>query len=102
MLAYHPNPRDQRRAIGWARYVLLDGKHKYVILDTVTTTLKPSDEIFQLAVIDLDGNTLFKQNIRPRGVSAARNSDEVLAGLPPAWRVGNSAHSPPRAYLGSA
>jgi DNA polymerase-3 subunit epsilon len=40
-------------------------KRRYVILDTETTGLNKSDEIIQLAVIDLDGNTLLNESIRP-------------------------------------
>lgn len=64
MIQYHPNLRHQREAIDWARYVLAHPR-KYVILDTETTGLGPSDEIVQIAVIDLHGNALLSQNIRP-------------------------------------
>lgn len=60
----HPNPADRRSAIDWARRVL-NSSGKYVILDTETTGLGKTDEIIQLAVIDLNGNTLFDENLRP-------------------------------------
>lgn len=64
MTAYHPNYTDQRAAINWSREVL-KRRQKYVILDTETTGLGKSDEIIQLAVVDLDGNVLFNENIKP-------------------------------------
>lgn len=60
----HRKPKDQRASISWARKVLKN-KHKYVVLDTETTGLTDNDEIIQLAVIDLDGNTLFNELIKP-------------------------------------
>jgi DNA polymerase-3 subunit epsilon len=60
----HPNYKDQRDAIDWARSVLKKWK-KYVILDTETTGIKGADEIIQIAVIDLMGTVLFNENIRP-------------------------------------
>jgi DNA polymerase-3 subunit epsilon len=44
---------------------MMQDKHRYIILDSETTGLNKSDEIIQLAIIDLDGNTLFNENIRP-------------------------------------
>ena len=64
MANYHPIFSDQRAAINWARRVLRRaGAH--VILDTETTGLKETDEIVQVAVIDLEGNVRFNENIRP-------------------------------------
>ena len=67
---------DRRAAIDWARRVM-QNKSRYVILDTETTGLNKTDEIVQLAVIDLDGNTLFNENIRP--TKRKRMSREAVA-----------------------
>lgn len=64
MQQYHRNLNDQRCAIDWARQVL-HSKRKYIILDTETTGLRPTDEIIQLAVIETDGSVLFNANIKP-------------------------------------
>jgi len=64
MASYHPKYRDQRAAIDWAR-LILRRKKKHVVLDTETTGLGATDEIIQLAVVDLDRNVLFYENLRP-------------------------------------
>jgi DNA polymerase-3 subunit epsilon len=56
--------RDRQAAIDFVRRIMAD-KSRYVILDTETTGLGKTDEIVQLAVIDLDGNVLFNENIKP-------------------------------------
>ncbi len=60
----HIKPKDQRASIVWARKILKN-KQKYVVLDTETTGLTDKDEIIQLAVIDLDGNSLMNELIKP-------------------------------------
>ncbi|MGD0078523.1 MAG: 3'-5' exonuclease [Sedimentisphaerales bacterium] len=61
----HPCYKDQRAAIDWARMVLAN-KERFVILDTETTGIGRNDEIIQIGIIDLDGNNLLNQNIRPQ------------------------------------
>ena len=61
-----------------------------MILDTETTGLGNADAIIQLAVIDVDGNVLFNQNIKPtrrKRISAEARSKhgltmEMLSGCP--------------------
>lgn len=60
----HRKPKDQRASIDWARKVLKN-KHKYVILDTETTGLTDNDEIIQLAITDLNGDSLVSELIKP-------------------------------------
>ena len=60
----HPNIVDRRASIDWARHVLRKNR-RYVILDTETTGVKKTDEIIQITVINLDGNALLNENIRP-------------------------------------
>jgi DNA polymerase-3 subunit epsilon len=55
----------------------MENKSKCVILDTETTGLNKSDEIVQLAVIDLDGNVLFNENIKP--TKKKRMSQDAVA-----------------------
>lgn len=64
MPSKHPNLRDQRQAISWARGVLAH-KESYAILDTETTGVRTNDEIIELAVIDLDGKPLFQSRFLP-------------------------------------
>ena len=64
MTDVHPNWKNRRAAIDWARR-MMKNKSRYVILDTETTGLNKRDEIIQLAVMDLEGATLFNENIRP-------------------------------------
>lgn len=55
--------KDKHRAIKWAKHTLtLDG---VVILDTETTDKK--GEIIEIAIIDLEGNTILNQRIKPQG-----------------------------------
>jgi DNA polymerase-3 subunit epsilon len=77
-VAVAPNQRarDRRAAIEFVRSIMAD-KSRYVILDTETTGLGKTDEIVQLAVIDLDGNVLFNENIKP--TKRKRMSQEAVA-----------------------
>lgn len=68
--------RDRWAAIDWARGVMRH-KSRCVILDTETTGLGKTDEIVQLAVIDLDGNVLFNENIKP--TKRKRMSQDAVA-----------------------
>jgi DNA polymerase-3 subunit epsilon len=43
----------------------LDHKDEYVLLDVETTGLYSNDEIVQIGIIDLDGNVLMDQLVRP-------------------------------------
>ncbi|MGA2322266.1 MAG: 3'-5' exonuclease [Sedimentisphaerales bacterium] len=73
----HPNYSDQRDAIDWARNIF-DNKSRYVILDTETTGLGKNDEIIQIGIIDINGNTLLNQNIRPqKKKSISRDATDV-------------------------
>tara|TARA_R110001592_G_scaffold295142_1_gene565034 strand:- start:398 stop:1009 length:612 start_codon:yes stop_codon:yes gene_type:complete len=60
----HRNPHDKNRVILWARKVL-SNKDNYVILDTETTGLGKRDVVLQMAIIDLNGNSLFNSLIKP-------------------------------------
>ena len=60
----HRNPSDQRASIDWARSVL-GRKSQYVILDTETTGLKEIDEVIQIGIIDLKGNTVLETLVKP-------------------------------------
>lgn len=60
----HPNLKDQRAAISWARKVLKN-KQRYVILDTETTGIDEDDEIIEISVIDIDSNCLLSSRICP-------------------------------------
>jgi DNA polymerase-3 subunit epsilon len=76
----HPNYKDQRAAIEWARYVMRF-KNRHVILDTETTGIGNRDEIVQLAVVDLDGNTLFNENMRPTNKKRISEDASAVHGL---------------------
>ena len=80
MNTYHPKYSDQRDAIDWSRKVLRR-KRKHVILDSETTGLGKTDEIIQLAIIDLDGNTLFNKNIRPTKKKRISSDSTEIHGL---------------------
>jgi|GEM_PF-1530092 DNA polymerase-3 subunit epsilon len=60
----HPNLLDRNEAINFCRNVLTN-KSDFLILDTETTGLGEKDVIIQIAVIDLDGNTLIDTLVRP-------------------------------------
>lgn len=60
----HPNLIDRNDAINFARDIL-ENKNNYLILDTETTGLGEKDVIIQLAIIDLDGNTLIDTFVKP-------------------------------------
>jgi len=55
---------DRQEAKAWAQNVL-DNPNQYVILDTETTDL--DGEIIEIAIIDLLGNILLNQRIKPLG-----------------------------------
>ena len=81
----HFNPAHQRQAAQWAKQLM---NHRFFVLDTETTGLGPNDEIIQIAIIDMRGETLMDQLIRP-GIpispGAARVhgiTDERLVGAP--------------------
>lgn len=76
----HPCYKDQRAAIDWARMVLAN-KERFVILDTETTGIGRNDEIIQIGIIDLDGNTLLNQNIRPQKRKAIPKDATNVHGL---------------------
>ena len=59
----------------------MQNKSNYIILDTETTGLNKSDEIVQLAIIDLDGNTVFNENIRPPKKKRMSRDAVVVHGL---------------------
>ena len=58
------NPSDFNEQVEWARNVLAN-PNDYCILDTETTGVKRTDVILQLAIIDLQGKTLFNSLIKP-------------------------------------
>jgi DNA polymerase III subunit epsilon len=68
--------KDRWDAIDFVRRIM-ENKSRYVILDTETTGLGKTDEIVQVAVIDLDGNVLFNENIKP--TRKKRMSQEAVA-----------------------
>ncbi len=55
---------DRDDATAWARDVLQRGK-EYVILDLETTGLGDADEMVQIAVVDMRGNVLMSELVRP-------------------------------------
>ncbi len=60
----HPNIIDKNHSIEWARKVM-SNKSDYLILDTETTGLGDKDIVIQIAVIDLDGNTIIDSLVKP-------------------------------------
>ena len=60
----HPRPADRVKSIDWAKSVLAD-PGRYVILDSETTGLDPTDEVIQLSVLALDGAPLLDTYIKP-------------------------------------
>lgn len=54
---------DKRQASEWARRLLAKPAGKVLILDTETAKL--NGEIIELAIIDLDGNTVYNQRFNP-------------------------------------
>jgi len=64
MMNRHPYPADRAKAIEWAKGVL-SATDRYVILDTETTGLEPTDEVIQLSVLGADGAALIDTYIKP-------------------------------------
>lgn len=60
----HPRPADRVKSIEWAQGVLVD-VGRYVVLDSETTGLDPTDEVIQLAVLGPDGTALLDTYIKP-------------------------------------
>lgn len=54
---------DRQKAIEWARQILEN--EAVLILDTETTGLKHFDQIVEIAIIDVAGETLINQLIKP-------------------------------------
>ena len=54
----------QRDSVSWARAVLANAS-SYLIVDTETTGLSGRDEIVEIGVVDLSGNTVFHSYVRP-------------------------------------
>lgn len=54
---------DKNNAINWARNVLAE-KDKYIILDTETTGLD-DDEVVQIGIINLEGETILDSLVKP-------------------------------------
>ncbi len=61
--------------------MVLANKERFVILDTETTGIGRNDEIIQIGIIDLDGNTLLNQNIRPQKRKAIPKDATNVHGL---------------------
>jgi DNA polymerase-3 subunit epsilon len=55
---------SRKQSIAWARKILND-PDRYVILDTETTGLDDHAEIVEIAVINLNGDTLLNSRVRP-------------------------------------
>jgi DNA polymerase-3 subunit epsilon len=73
----HPNLQSRNEVIEFARNVLKN-KEKYLILDTETTGLSDKDIIIQVAVIDLDGNTLIDTLVKPtKRKSIPRDASDI-------------------------
>lgn len=59
-----PDPRDRIQTIEWARGLL--AKHdRWLIIDTETTGIAPTDEVIQIGVLAADGATVFDSLVRP-------------------------------------
>ena len=63
-MSTHQFPEDRQRAAEWARSILAT-PDDWAILDSETTGLGATDEIIQLAIIDLLGTARFDSLIRP-------------------------------------
>lgn len=66
--------QDKQKVINWAQDVLTN-KDDWLILDTETTGLDDQAEIVQLAVIDLDGNTIIDTLVKPTVAISKEASD---------------------------
>lgn len=63
----------------WAQYVM-SNKNKFVIMDTETTDLKKNldnFEIVQLSIIDMDGNTLYNNYIKPWSAKISTTAADI-------------------------
>lgn len=60
----HPFPKDRNFSIKWARKTLAR-PFNFVILDTETTGINKTDEIIEIGIIDLAGNTLYESRFNP-------------------------------------
>ena len=72
--------RDRKDAVEWARK-LLSNKGSYVVLDTETTGLAAVDEIIQLAIVDLDGDVRFNEDIKPTKLKRISAEATAIHGL---------------------
>lgn len=85
---YEEEVLENRKIIEGVYKNFLDNKDKYVILDTETTGVSGEDEIVEIAIIDLDGNTLLNTKVFTEvlisadayAVNGIRNED--LKGMP--------------------
>lgn len=77
---YHPNYRHERASINWAQHVLKN-KDKYVIYDCETTGLGKNDEVIEMAIIDLDGNVLLDQRIKPTKKKSIGKQASAIHGI---------------------
>nr|AAS90610.1 conserved hypothetical protein [uncultured soil bacterium] len=62
MAVGHYNPRDKDKMQQWA-HNLMHGD--FVVLDTETTGLGPTDEVVQIGIIDSKGRTVLNTMVRP-------------------------------------
>jgi DNA polymerase III subunit epsilon len=85
----HREPALKNNAIEWARYVL-ENKEQFVILDTETTGLENHDVIVQIALIDIDGNTLFNSLIKPTKKRTIPSEASAIHGI----KIGDLKMSP--------
>jgi len=76
----HPNLIDRNNAINFARS-FLSAKDKFLILDTETTGLGEKDVIIQIAVIDLDGNTLLNTLVKPKNRKSIPRDATAIHGI---------------------
>jgi inhibitor of KinA sporulation pathway (predicted exonuclease) len=58
------NNHSRSEAINWALNIL-DNDDNCFILDTETTGLRETDEVIEIGIIDMDGNTVFHSYIKP-------------------------------------
>lgn len=87
----HPRPLDRSKSIEWAKGVLTDSE-RYLILDSETTGLDPTDEVIQLAVLGLDGvprlDTFIKPLVRkqiPAGAMAIHHITMAMLANAPSY-----------------
>lgn len=77
-LHYNVLGLDTVNPVKWAQIILANKDH-FVVLDTETTTWAndPSCEVVQLAIVDLDGNALFNQRIKPHQTTVSLSAAKV-------------------------